>query len=33
MSGFAASDADLFRGRPWVVVPPDDADPAAVDVV
>jgi prephenate dehydrogenase len=32
-SGFAASDALLFRGRPWVVVPPHDADPAAVDAV
>ena len=29
-SGFAASDARLFTGRPWVVVPPPDADEAAI---
>ena len=22
-TGFEAADADLFRGRPWVVVAPD----------
>jgi prephenate dehydrogenase len=32
-SGFAAGDADLFRGRPWVVVPPAAADEAAVAAV
>ena len=29
-SGFAASDARLFAGRPWVVVPPAHADEAAI---
>lgn len=29
-SGFAAADADLFRDRPWVVVPPATADEEAV---
>jgi prephenate dehydrogenase len=29
-SGYAASSADLFVGRPWVVVPTSDADVAAV---
>ncbi len=32
-SGFGASDADLFRGRPWVVVPPAAADAAGVAAV
>ncbi len=32
-SGFGAADAGLFRGRPWVVVPPDGADEAAVAAV
>jgi prephenate dehydrogenase len=32
-SGFGASDESLFRGRPWIVVPPDAADPAAVAAV
>jgi prephenate dehydrogenase len=34
-SGFAAAEADLFRGRPWVIVPPvpDSADAAARDRV
>ncbi len=33
-SGFGASDADLFRGRPWVVVPSaDDAALARVEMV
>ncbi len=31
--GFGAADAGLFRGRPWVVVPPDEADEAAVAAV
>ncbi len=29
-SGFEAADSDLFRGRPWVVVPPEVGDDAAV---
>ncbi len=29
-SGFAAGSADLFRDRPWVVVPPPAGDEAAV---
>lgn len=29
-SGFAAGSADLFRDRPWVVVPPSRPDPEAV---
>ncbi len=29
-SGFDAGSADLFRDRPWVVVPPDPGDEAAV---
>lgn len=33
MSGFGAADADLFRGRRWVVVPPDSGDEAAVGAV
>ncbi len=32
-SGFAAADAELFRGRPWVVVPPDGAGEDAVAAV
>lgn len=32
-SGYAASSADLFIGRPWVVVPTSDADMAAVERV
>lgn len=32
-SGAAAADADLFAGRPWVIAPTDDADPAAVAAV
>ncbi len=32
-SGFGAADADLFRGRPWVVVPPEPADEAAIRAV
>jgi len=28
-SGYAASDADLFRDRPWVIVPPEPADDEA----
>jgi len=32
-SGYGAADASLFRGRPWVVVPPDPADPEAVERV
>lgn len=29
-TGPTAADADLFAGRPWVVVPHEDSDPAAV---
>lgn len=32
-SGYAAADASLFRGRPWVIVPPQPDDPDAVDRV
>lgn len=32
-SGFAAGSADLFAGRPWVVVPSRSADEAAVGLV
>ena len=32
-SGAAAADADLFAGRPWVIAPTADADPAAVAAV
>ena len=32
-SGFGAADPDLFRGRPWVVVPANAADGAAVAAV
>ena len=32
-SGFEAATADLFVGRPWVVVPGDRADPDAVERV
>jgi prephenate dehydrogenase len=32
-TGFAAADADLFRDRPWVVVPPAAADEDAVSRV
>jgi prephenate dehydrogenase len=32
-SGYPASSADLFVGRPWVVVPTSDADAAAVERV
>ena len=32
-SGYAASSADLFVGRPWVIVPTSDADLAAVERV
>lgn len=32
-SGYRASSADLFVGRPWVVVPTSDADGAAVERV
>lgn len=32
-SGAVAARADLFRGRPWVLTPAADADPAAVRVV
>lgn len=28
-SGYGAADPDLLRGRPWVVVPSEPADPAA----
>jgi prephenate dehydrogenase len=28
-SGYGASDPGLFAGRPWVVTPPDPADPEA----
>jgi prephenate dehydrogenase len=28
-SGYDAATADLFSGRPWVVIPTDEADPAA----
>jgi prephenate dehydrogenase len=28
-SGYEASDPSLFAGRPWVVIPPEPADPAA----
>jgi prephenate dehydrogenase len=28
-SGYGASDPELFLGRPWVVIPPDPADPEA----
>ena len=28
-SGYAAADPDLFRDRPWVVVPPEPPDPEA----
>jgi prephenate dehydrogenase len=33
VSGYAASSADLFAGRPWVIVPSEGADPAAVERV
>jgi prephenate dehydrogenase len=29
LAGYAAADLDLLRGRPWVVVPAEPADPAA----
>ncbi len=32
-SGFGAASADLFHGRPWVVVPGDPADTAAIERV
>jgi prephenate dehydrogenase len=32
-SGYGAAEADLFEGRPWVVVPTSDADAAAVERV
>ncbi len=32
-SGFDASDRDLFRGRPWVVVAPDSGDDRGVTAV
>jgi prephenate dehydrogenase len=32
-SGYAASSADLFAGRPWVVVPSDPADRPAIVAV
>jgi prephenate dehydrogenase len=32
-SGYGAADASLFRDRPWVVVPPQPADPGATDRV
>jgi prephenate dehydrogenase len=32
-TGYAASRADLFRGRPWVVVPGGHADPGSVIAV
>jgi prephenate dehydrogenase len=32
-SGYAAADAGLFAGRPWVIVPPDPPDVAAEDRV
>jgi prephenate dehydrogenase len=28
-SGYGASDPGLFRGRPWVVIPPEPGDPEA----
>lgn len=33
IGGYEASDPELFRARPWVIVPPDPADPAAEDRV
>jgi prephenate dehydrogenase len=32
-SGYGAADPDLFRDRPWVVVPPEPADDEAVSCV
>jgi prephenate dehydrogenase len=32
-TGYAASDADLLSGRPWVVIRPDPPDDAAVERV
>ena len=29
-SGYGASDAGLFADRPWVIVPPEPADEAAI---
>lgn len=33
VGGYEAADPDLFRDRPWVIVPPDPADPAAEELV
>lgn len=33
IGGYEASDPELFRGRPWVIVPPEPADAAAEDRV
>ncbi len=32
-AGYGAADPDLFTGRPWVIVPADPADMAAIDRV
>jgi len=32
-SGYRAADPDLFRDRPWVVVPPEPPDPVAMERV
>jgi prephenate dehydrogenase len=32
-AGYGASDPELFRSRPWVIVPPEPADPAAEERV
>lgn len=32
-SGYPAADPDLFRDRPWVVVPPEPPDPEAMERV
>jgi prephenate dehydrogenase len=32
-AGYEAADPDLFRDRPWVVVAPPAADPAAIEMV
>lgn len=31
LTGFGAADANLFEGRPWVIVPPGSGSPARVD--
>ena len=33
IGGYESSDPELFRGRPWVIVPAQPADPAAEDRV